>query len=94
VCRFPIPRTWNDTDWASIGHELTSSLDANANRKAIRTKQGHLIEYDEIKAVHSKPIIDEIDAALANHYRFTKEDLDFIINYDIKYRLGGEADEE
>lgn len=35
----------------------------------------------------SKPIIDKIDSALAHHYGFTDEELDFIINYDIKYRM-------
>lgn len=42
---------------------------------------------------YSKPIIDEIDAVLAEHYGFTEEELDFIINYDIKYRLGKELTE-
>ena len=42
----------------------------------------------------SKPIIDQIDHALAGHYGFTEEELDFIINYDIKYRMGREAGEE
>ena len=28
------------------------------------------------------------------HYSFTKEELDFIINYDIKYRMGDELNEE
>lgn len=37
---------------------------------------------------HSKPIIDQIDTVLAQHYGFTEEELDFIINYDIKYRMG------
>ena len=36
----------------------------------------------------SKPIIDEIDRILAKHYGFTDEELDFIVNYDIKYRMG------
>ena len=36
----------------------------------------------------SKPIIDEIDRVLAQHYGFTAEELDFIINYDIKYCMG------
>ena len=34
----------------------------------------------------SKPIIDEIDRVLAQHYGFTDEELDFIINFDILYR--------
>ncbi len=37
---------------------------------------------------NSKSIIDEIDTLLAKHYGFTEEELDFIINYDIKYRMG------
>ncbi len=35
-----------------------------------------------------KPIIDEIDRVLAKHYGLTDKELDFIINYDIKYRMG------
>ena len=42
----------------------------------------------------SKPIIDEIDKVLAKHYGFTEEELDFIINYDIKYRMGDELGEQ
>jgi len=41
-----------------------------------------------------KPIIDKIDGVLARHYGFSDEELDFIVNYDIKYRLGVDADEE
>jgi hypothetical protein len=42
----------------------------------------------------SKPVIDAIDEVLAKHYGFSDEELDFIINYDIKYRMGREAAEE
>jgi hypothetical protein len=42
----------------------------------------------------SKPIIDEIDKVLAKYYGFTEEELDFIINYDIKYRMGKELEGE
>lgn len=42
----------------------------------------------------SKPQMDEIDKVLAKHYGFTEEELDFIINYDIKYRMGDELNEE
>ena len=43
---------------------------------------------------YSKSIIDEVDSILAQHYGFTDEELDFIINYDIKYRMGGGSDED
>ena len=40
-----------------------------------------------IYAGKSKAIIDDIDCLLAQHYGFTSEELDFILNYDIKYRM-------
>jgi len=35
-----------------------------------------------------------IHYVLAQQYGFTEEELDFIINYDIKYRMGKDADED
>ena len=49
------------------------------------------VEYQEFYPSKSKPIIDEIDRLLARHYGFTDDELDFIINYDIKYRMGRES---
>lgn len=43
---------------------------------------------------YSKSTIDEIDNILAQYYNFTDEELDFIINYDIKYRMGDELNTE
>jgi len=36
----------------------------------------------------SKGLIDQIDTTLAKHFEFTDEQLDFVVNYDIKYRMG------
>lgn len=38
--------------------------------------------------------MDLIDTFLSQHYGFTQEELDFIINYDIKYRMGKELEKE
>jgi hypothetical protein len=35
-----------------------------------------------------------VDRVLAKHYGFTEEESDFIINYDIKYPMGQEAEED
>jgi len=56
--------------------------------------KGDLYEY---RISLSKSIIDKIDILLAKHYGFTEEELDYIINYDIKYRMGiggGSSDDE
>jgi len=52
------------------------------------------ITYEEFYPRESKPIIDEIDRILAQHYGFTDQELDFIINYDIKYRMGRDEEGE
>jgi len=55
-----------------------------------KSKKSGDVEYEEFYPRKSKLIIDEIDKILAEHYEFTQEELDFIINYDIKYRMGKE----
>jgi hypothetical protein len=55
-------------------------------------KQTGETQTQSFKISLSKPIIDEIDTVLAEHYGFTAEELDFIINYDIKYRMGKEME--
>ncbi len=45
-------------------------------------------EVEQFSVAPCKLIIDKIDCILAQHYGFTNDELDFIINYDIKYRMG------
>ena len=73
---------------ADLSDELMISLKLNAKRKECNYKTTGSVAYDEFYPKQSKPIVDEIDDALAKHYGFTDEELDFIINYDIKYRMG------
>jgi len=91
---FRIPDSWVKDDWLSYAENLAKSLKSNSERKIITTKQGHKIEYDELDASKSKYAIDRIDEVLARHYGCTNEELDFIINYDIKYRMGREAESD
>ena len=70
-----------------------TDLQRNSRRRVYNYSTG-IVEYDEFYPSHSKPIIDEIDRVLAQHYGFTDEELDFIINYDIKYRMGDQLLEE
>jgi hypothetical protein len=71
-------------------------LDLDSNKIELTTNsvtRGEVSSY-VYKKRQSKPIIDEIDQVLATHYGFTQEELDFIINYDIKYRMGKELEED
>ncbi len=78
----------------SIADDLAHDMKKKSVRRVYNYKTTGRVEYDEFYMKLSKPIIDEIDKVLARHYGFTEEELDFIINYDIKYRMGDELNEE
>lgn len=74
--------------------ELMKDYRKHARRKTCTYKATGRVEYDEFYPGKSKHILDRIDEVLARHYGFTDEELDFIINYDIKFRMGNDALEE
>ena len=77
----------NDPKIHLLGAEYIADLKANSTMECSQRTTG-TVETQLFKVQKSKPIINEIDRMLANHYGFTDEELDFIINYDIKYRMG------
>ncbi len=81
---------------SDLSARLMVDLKQHAKRKETNYKATGRVVYDEYYPRYSKSIINEIDRVLAQHYGFTDEELDFIINYDIKYRmgLGGKETEE
>jgi len=79
---------------AELTRGLMADFKRHKERKECQYQATGKVIYDEFYPKHSKPIIDEIDRVLAKHYGFTDEELDFIINYDIKYRMGGDAGED
>ena len=68
--------------------EITPAPRHHSTRKETKYASTGKVVYDEFYSRHSKEIIDRIDTALAKHYNFTEEELDYIINYDIKCRMG------
>jgi hypothetical protein len=72
---------------AGLGTLLGDRLKKTAYHCSRKYPSG-TIEYDEYYPSNAKDIIDQIDHILAKHYDFTDEEVDFIINYDIKYRMG------
>jgi len=82
---------------SNLGKEYVQDLKRNSV-DAIRVYKGKkAVECLSFRVNQSKLIIDEIDNALANYYGLSEEELDFIINYDIKYRMGlgsASADED
>ena len=77
----------------SLGERLIADLSANSVERRMKFSHDTLTVQCLIPKL-SKAIIDDIDSALAEHYGFTDEELDFIINYDIKYRMGQEEEND
>ena len=74
-----------------VARELMADIKSNSKMQAITYKKLGTLNIQSTYPRQSKPIIDEIDQLLAEHYGLTEEELDFIINYDIKYRMGREG---
>ena len=77
----------------NISDSLNKDIQSNSFISIRNYKNVGPVECYQVNMKLSKPIIDEIDKVLAKHYGFTDEELDFIINYDIKYRMGDELNE-
>ena len=75
----------------SLAMRITSRLQETSDIGSATYRVGGTVQYQRFSPASAKPIIDEIDRVLARHYGFTDEELDFIINYDIKYRMGREG---
>ena len=81
----------------NLGQAIMLNLQENSYFQTANYKKYGTLKMQTFKPRDSKGLVDQIDTVLAEHYGFTEAELDFIINYDIKYRMGkalfGEADE-
>lgn len=71
-----------------LSDEMEETLLKNARHYIIKSKTRGCNETITYNKSQTKNIMDKIDMALAQTYDLTQEELDFILNYDIKYRMG------
>jgi len=93
IFSFPFSFKNDSVDIGKLGVKLMKSFERNVETKEqyIQSKS-QTTYFETFNPALSKEIIDEIDIVLAKHYGFTYEELDFLINYDTKYRLGNGSD--
>jgi hypothetical protein len=85
----------SDKKIQKFGEQYLDDLEVNSVMLERQQKTTGTTKTQSFKIQKSKSILDKIDASLATHYGLTDEELDFIINYDIKYRMGiGTSDDE
>ena len=78
----------------SLATRLLEDLWKHAERRTRNRMDGTQQEEVNFHVGMSKPIIDEIDSALAKHYGLSPDELDFIANYDAKYRFADNGEPE
>jgi hypothetical protein len=94
IHNFPVPNSvFNDRKLNKLGLAYIEDINVNSTTLVRHQRQTGKTETQSFKIQKSKSLIDEIDYVLAKHYGLTDEELDFIINYDIKYRMGASSEE-
>ena len=89
IRQFRLPESLlNEQALPDLSEKLQRSLESNSWFQTRHQRQTGEVKIQSFTPSFSKPTIDKIDCVLAKHYGFTDEELDFIINYDIKYRMG------
>lgn len=75
------------TKLTACGKHLAERLRVTSTRRRRVYPSGE-VTYEEYYPARSKEILDQIDRVLAAHYGFTDEELEYILSYDLKYRMG------
>jgi len=92
----PVPESMvkGPPDFNLIAERIMSRIEETSHISSGSYAIGGSVRYQKFKPRSAKDLFDEVDRRLAQYYGFTLEELDFILNYDIKYRLGRDSNEE
>lgn len=90
---FPVPEAaMQSQSLASLSAEYIDNLRENSTMLVRQQKSTGRTETQSFKIQRSKPTIDKIDLLIGPMYGLTQAEVDFIINYDLKFRMGGSED--
>lgn len=68
-----------------------ADIEKNVNTRNVSVESKYTMDvFKEYKIVRSKAIIDEIDDYIGPLYGLTQEEIDFIKNYELEFRMAGE----
>jgi hypothetical protein len=92
VALIPVPASLAKAgDFKNLASRLLDDLEHHATRRTRRRADGTVQEEINYHVGQSIGILNEIDVALASHYDLSEAELDFIMSYDVKYRLSGDS---
>jgi hypothetical protein len=77
-----------------ISSELMKSYRANKATKEKTSRSTGNVVYEEFYPRLSKDILDKVDGVLADELALSDEERDFLLNFEVKYRMSGTEEEE
>ena len=90
---FPVPLSALDSDEVGKASEkYLKYLSQNSTMLVREQRSTGRTETQSFKIQKCKPTIDEIDRLIGPFYGLNDAELDFIVNYDLKFRLGSDSD--
>ena len=95
VMRYPSSLR-NDRSVETLSKRLHADQQKNSRFRVRQQRQTGEVRLQSFLPALSKGIVNKIDVVIGRHLGLTSEEVDFIVNYDVKYRVGadGETDDE
>jgi hypothetical protein len=84
---FKIPDDISKYNFENLIVQFSNMLE-NTSKKCSRMYNSGYVEYFEYYPAKCKSVINEIDKVLSAFYNLSELEFDYIINYEIKYRMG------
>lgn len=98
IATFPFDPSLLDTKASAalskLGQKYVNDLRSNSKSETRVYKGKKAVDCTSFRVKQSKQIIDEIDVLICGVCGLSDHETDFIINYDIKYRMGASDEEE
>ncbi|MFN7874411.1 MAG: Eco57I restriction-modification methylase domain-containing protein [Pirellula sp.] len=88
----PISQAMHDgvASFSLLAKEIMTVLETTSETGSGTYTVGGSVEYQKFRPKTAKSLVDKVDHILSKEFGLTDEESDFIVNYDIKYRLGGQ----
>jgi hypothetical protein len=80
------------TRLVKLCEQLMDDYKTNSKLKETKYKKTGEVTYQEFYPKKSKSILDDIDEILAEHYGLSEDEKKYIINFDIRFRMGAEEE--
>ena len=80
-------------EFANLASSVMKRLSDTSEIVEANYAVGGAVRFERFRPKGTKDLLDQIDRILSKHYCLSDTEHDFVINYDIKYRMGDIGEE-